>query len=37
MIVEEIQVEPVAMCDHLARHTPAAQMLSAVWGSEPPQ
>ncbi len=34
MIVTDILVEPVALCDHLARQTPAEQMLSAAWGHE---
>jgi len=34
IIVTEILVEPVAMCDHLARQTSAAKLLSAVWGEE---
>ena len=36
IVVTEVLVEPVAMCDHLARHTSAAQMLAAVWGDESP-
>ena len=35
MIVTDIQVEQVAMCDLLARQTSAEQMLATVWGNEP--
>jgi hypothetical protein len=35
VVVTEIAVEPVAMCDHLARQVSADQMLAAVWGREP--
>jgi glycosyltransferase involved in cell wall biosynthesis len=34
MIVTDILVEPVALCDLLARQTSAEQMLATVWGKE---
>ena len=35
IILTDVAVEPVAMCDHLARQTTTAQMLASVWGGEP--
>jgi glycosyltransferase involved in cell wall biosynthesis len=34
LIVTDILVEPVAICDRLARQTPAMDMLAMAWGKE---